>query len=302
MHAKTQLPSLSVLRSFEAAAKHQSFTLAAEELRLTQGAISRQVRELEEHIGTPMFRRVGRGVRLTDAGKLLADRLAGDLDQLRQTIAHCVAAGEGARVLALGVLPTFGARWLVPRLASFKDVHPGIELILYSRSQPFDLIQEGIDAAVHFGRAEWPGAQLTPLCPEDPLVVASPEFTDRYASITSLDFHDVPLLHLTSRPDLWDVCRETYAQDGMKIGAGTYFDQFSMVIAAAINGLGAAILPRYLIEGELASGALVMLAGVPNKRDDGYYIATPLGATSNSATDFINWIRKQVSRRHFTAA
>ena len=110
------LPSLSVLRSFEAAARHQSFTLAAQDLRVTQGAVSRMVRELEGLVGVALFRPAGRGVALTEAGRTLSERLHGDLDRLRQTMRNASAAGDGMQMLSIGVLPTFGSRWLAPRL------------------------------------------------------------------------------------------------------------------------------------------------------------------------------------------
>jgi LysR family glycine cleavage system transcriptional activator len=126
MTTPDRLPSLSVLRCFEAAARHESLTAAAEELGLTQGAVSRQVKELETRIGTPLFRREGRGVRLTEAGRALAGPLGNDLERLRRTVHRGIAAGGRTRLLTLAAPPTFAARWLVPRLQDFRSRHRSI--------------------------------------------------------------------------------------------------------------------------------------------------------------------------------
>ena len=171
---KLHLPSLALLRSFESAARHQSFTQAAEELHLTQSAISRQVRELEETMGVPLFRRLGRRVVLTDAGRLFAADIAVDLDRLRQTSLRAIAAGDNRTTLRIATLPTFAARWLIPRLPSFEAANPDVEISLATRLEPFDLLTERFDLAIHYGAADWPNAHLTLLCREEMIVVSAP--------------------------------------------------------------------------------------------------------------------------------
>ncbi|SHM64843.1 LysR substrate-binding domain-containing protein [Roseibium suaedae] len=293
----TDLPSLAVLRCFEAAARHESFTAAAEDLSLTQGAISRHVRDLEEHVDAALFRREGRGVRLTDAGRTLAASLSGDLDRLRRTITHAIAAGDTRQTLSIATLPTFGARWLVPRLQSFKGLEPDVELVLYSRSEPFDIAASGIDAAIHFGSADWPGAQLTPLCPEGLVAVVAPALAGHGEAVAPADLLALPLLHISSRPYLWDQFGQSLGGTLRPLRKGSTFDQFSLVIAAAIAGLGAAIIPRYLIETEIASGALLEVAKVPPATDKAYFIATPSGTRNPLAAQFISWIKGQVTTR-----
>ncbi|WP_343072347.1 LysR substrate-binding domain-containing protein [Roseibium litorale] len=291
------LPSLAILRCFEAAARHQSFTAAAEDLSLTQGAVSRHVRELEDHVGAALFRREGRGVRLTEAGRVLAENLAGDLERLRRTISHAVAAGETRQALSIATLPTFGTRWLVPRLRSLRALSPDVELVLYSRGEPFDLAGSGIDAAIHFGSADWPGAQLTPLCPEGLVAVAAPSLAEEYGLKGPADLLAMPLLHISSRPYLWDQFGQSLTDAARPARRGSSFDQFSLVIAAAIAGLGAAIIPRYLIEAEITSGALIEVAQVPPATGKAYFIATPSGVRNPLAAQFISWIKGQVSTR-----
>ncbi|WP_252835167.1 LysR substrate-binding domain-containing protein [Ciceribacter sp. RN22] len=296
MDTPLHLPSLAVLRCFEAAAKHESFTAAAEELGLTQGAISRHVKELEDQIGVALFRREGRGVRLTDAGRNFAGELLGDLDRLRRTIAHAVAAGSSTQLLSIAVLPTFGSRWLVPRLPDFKSGRENLELVVYSRSEPFEFAESGIDLAIHTGPNDWPGAQLTPLCPEGLVAVAAPQLVERFGLSCAEDVFEMPLLHLSSRPLLWEKFRQTMPGVDHPVRKGSYFDQFALVIAAAVAGLGAAILPTYLIEKELQSGALCQVSTLPETFGRNYYIATPAGAVKPLATQFSVWLRKQVSR------
>lgn len=296
MSLQDRLPSLAVLRCFEAAAQYQSYTAAAEVLGLTQSVVSRQVKELEDTIGAPLFRREGRGVRLTSAGQALAQELSGDLDRLRRTLNHAMAAGSGQRALTIAAPPTFAARWLVPRLQGFRDLHDDLRIVLYSRSEPFDLVAEKIDIAVHFGGWDWPGTQLTPLCPEDLVVAASPQLICRHPHQTDADILEMPLLHLTSRAHLW---AQFAAQLAIPYAGrqGCTFDQFSLQIEAAVAGMGAAILPNYLIEKELADGSLTKLAQVNSDNSQSYFIATPLGQQPPLASAFITWMRKQVVKR-----
>ncbi|MGH1445310.1 MAG: LysR substrate-binding domain-containing protein [Cognatishimia sp.] len=297
LSSNVHLPSLSVLRCFEAAAKHQSFTAAAEELGLTQGAVSRQVKDLEDQIGAALFRREGRGVRLTHAGQRFAKDIAQNLTQLRRSVFQAVAAGEAQNVLTISALPTFATRWLVPRQVDFKQVHADICLVLQTRSEPFDLIEEGVDLAIHFGAPEWPGAQITPLCPEDLVVVAAPELLRQQPDPEHPDMSALPLLHISSRPHLWDAFLKGQSSRVGSKNQSSYFDQFSLVISAAISGLGAAILPTYLIEDELAAGTLVRLASVPNSPNQNYFIATPTAVPNPLAAAFAAWVRKQVTQR-----
>jgi len=291
------LPSLAALRSFETAARHESFTLAAEELGLTQGAVSRQVRDLEAAIGARLFRRVGRAVRLTEAGRVFADDLGRDLGSLRQTVTRAVAAGDGARALSIAVLPTFGSRWLMPRLEDFRNRHPDIALSFISRTEPFDLGTVRCDLAIHFGPAEWPGAKLTPLCPEDLLAVAAPAFIARHTITGPGDLLGAPLLHLASRPGAWAAFRAHLGEADTGPLRGMQFDQFALITAAAVAGLGAALLPSYLIEAELDRGQLRRIARAPTGGASAYHLAEPLGAAKRETAQFVAWLRRQVPRR-----
>ncbi len=292
----SNIPSLSVLTSFEAAARHQSYTLAAEELGVTQGAVSRQVRELENSLGISLFQRIGRTVRLTDAGRAFAAQIVADLEQLQTSVNRAIAGGEAVSLLTIAVLPTFASRWLVPRLPDFKQLRPGVEIELQSRVVPFDLQNSQVDLAIHYGRADWPAARLVPLCPEDLVVVAAPDLVNSFNLTCEGHVFEAPLLHLTSRPDLWARYRMQLGASGRDAFPGPRFDQFSMLISGAVAGLGVAILPTYLIEGELAAGDLRQIGRVVASPDESYFIATPIGKKSELAKVFCDWLKRQVRR------
>jgi LysR family transcriptional regulator, glycine cleavage system transcriptional activator len=290
-------PSHAILRSFECAARHESFTLTAEELHLTQSAISRQVKELEQIVGTELFRRVGRRVVLTQAGKNLARELAIDLENIHQTVMRAVSAGALGAAIRVATLPAFSSRWLIPRLPAFSALHEHIEINFFTRLEPFDMERERFDLAIHFGTDDWPGTSMDKLCSETMIAVASPEFRQKHAINSIADLANSPLLHMETRPTIW---REFFTQAGVDSEislVGKYFDQFSMVIAGAVASLGAAMLPTYLIERELSDGSLVALDGSTVTTKNNYYLVTPMNARNEHVALFANWMKKNVGRK-----
>lgn len=281
------LPDMGLLQTFEAAARHGNFSRAAEELSLTQSAISRQVRDLEDQLGVTLFERIRKRVVLSDAGREL-------LPEVRQLLAGgerlmLGARRTGARRVQLRVasLPTFGARWLVPRLGDFTTAHPGIDLTVEARDRPFDFGAEPVDLAIHYGQPVWPGGVATFLCSERVMPVASPGLAARFGQ----DLTRAPLLHLTGRAGLWQEWFNRHGQQAEDPFRGLRFDHFSMIIAATEASLGVGLLPLYLIEQELAQGRLVQLAprGMPTEQN--YYIVVPEGQQANpAAAAFVEWI------------
>lgn len=261
-----RLPSLTHLRCFEAAARHQSFTAAGEEIGLTQSAVSKKVKELEVDLGFELFQRVGRGVVLTAAGARLAKDLAQDIGSLRNSLQKAVAAGAGRSALRLAVLPTFANRWLIPRLPDFLDRHPDIELNISTRLHPFDFARDPFDLAIHYGSDNWPGARMVELFGEQMVPVAAPGFFETHQLQNKSSLPQVPLVHLDSRSDAWgDWFREARVE-GQPRQDGRYFDQYSMVIGAAVAALGAAIVPIDMVSDELKAGMLIQVPG-PSLRD-----------------------------------
>jgi LysR family glycine cleavage system transcriptional activator len=269
------LPPIGSLVAFECAARHESFSRAAEELNLTQSAVSRQIRTLEGVVGVALFERVRQRVVLSEAGRAyLADvrRSLGDLGDAT----HRVMGFAGTRgVLELAVLPTFGARWLVPRLRRFLDRHPDVTINLAARIEPFDFAEEPFDAAIHVGQPVWAGGVLDHLMDEEVVPVAPPDWLTGRGLSTPADLAGLPLLHQSTRPSAW---ADWFASVGVTTEAvwrGPRFDQFSMVAEAAACGLGAALMPRFLIEEELASGRLALLFPEPLATRSAYYVVHP---------------------------
>ena len=269
------LPPLGSLVAFECAARHESFSRAAEELHLTQGAISRQIRALEDLVGVALFDRVRQRVVLSEAGRTyLADvrRTLGDLG----AATHRLMGFAGTRgVLDLAVLPTFGTRWLVKRLPRFLDAHPEVTVNLTARIEPFDFAVEPFDAAIHVGRPIWAGGVLEHLMDEEVVPVADPGFAARYRLSDPRDLERAPLLHQSTRPAAWADWFAAIGHATDAVWRGPRFDQFSMVSEAAAAGMGAALMPRFLVEEELASGRLVVLFPVPLATRSAYYLVRP---------------------------
>lgn len=271
------LPSTSMLLAFDMAARTGSFTRAARELKLTQGAVSKQIIALEELLGVELFERVHHAVTLTDAGRIYAKEIRGALDQILSASMRLIAHPTGGE-LKLAVLPSFGTLWLMPRLPGFLQEHPGITLHFVTKLSPFDFRTEPLDAAIHFGTPGWPGADCTYLMGEEVIPVCSPRFRQQHELTEPADLGDVPLLHVSSRPDSWP---EWFAMQGV-VDAGSegmYFEQFITAAQAAVAGLGAVLLPRFLIEKELERGELVQILDLPLRGEAGYYLVTP---TENS--------------------
>lgn len=267
------LPSLPLLSAFEAAARTGSVTAAARELCLTQSAVSRQIKALEEQLEVELFHRERQTIRLTLAGDGYAREIREALRRI-STASLNLRANPSGGTLNLAILPTFGTRWLAPRLPDFLAAHPGFTINLVTRSSRFDFRLEAVDAAIHFGPAEWPGAELAMLRPETVIPACSPLLKDRFGFQRAADIRNAPLLHLTSRPDAWERWLLANAVDAHGVH-GMLFDQFATAAQAAVAGLGVALLPDFLIQEELRSGHLVPALDKPMRSDGCYHLAWP---------------------------
>jgi len=267
------LPSLSLLRAFEAVCRTGSTAAAARELALTQGAVSRLVQRLEEQLDVALFRRERRRLVPTDAAQTYARDVRKALD-LIATGALQLQSNPGGGTLSLAILPTFGTRWLAPRLAEFLGAHPGVTLNLATRLEPFDFARENLDAAIHFGAPDWPDAHHLHLFEERLVATCSATFWDRHAITRPGDIPGLPLLHLDSRPSAWAVWLRHHGIEA-PVAGGMLFDQFATMVQAAHHGLGLALLPAFLAEAEIAAGRLMAPAGSPVAGLGGYYLVWP---------------------------
>ncbi|WP_420555867.1 LysR substrate-binding domain-containing protein [Roseovarius sp.] len=286
------LPSLGALRALEALERLGSLTAVAEELSLSQSAVSRQLQTLESQLGVPLFVREGRRVRLTPETREYAGETRAALNRISQASLK-LALNPGGGSLNLAILPTFGMRWLVPRLPEFAAAHPEVTLNLSTRLKPFNFGAEPFDAAILFGSGRWPGTQSLRLKNEAVVAVAAPALLERTAVTRARDVMSLPLLHIETRPEAW---RAWFAAHGVETGtvAGTIYDQFSTITQAALHGLGVALLPDYLAEQDLATGKLVTVWGGRTDSPGAYHLVWPEEKAQDSAVmKFRDWLAPQ---------
>ena len=289
------IPDFAVLQAFECAARHGSFTRAAVELNLTQSAISRQIRALEAQLGVNLFERVRKRVVLSASGRALLPDVSRMLGQMEEVVLRAMASSDGTSVLSVAALPTFASRWLLPRLPDFARRHPRVTLNIASRSEPFDMAADAFDVAIHYGQPIWAHATCTYLCGEIIVPVASADLIASHAIEAPQDLARRPLLHLATRPKLWAEWFEMNGGGWKQAYHGHRFDQFNMIIEAAVAGLGFALLPKYLIEQELASATLQIVLDRPMSTDNSYYVVLPEGRQETPmALEFQDWLLGQV--------
>lgn len=267
------LPSISQLTAFESVCRTGSTLAAAHDLNLTQGAVSRLVQNLEAQLGVALFLREGRSLKPTEAALAYARDVARAMDLISRGSMR-VRSTPGGGTLALSILPTFGTRWLAPRLPRFLAAHPGITINLGTRLRPFDFADEGFDAAIHFGERTWPGAGYQWLFDERLVACCAPGFLASHPLRGPRDLIGLPLLQLETRPNAW---AGWFAHHGVteSVTLGMLFDQFAPMIQAAIYGMGVALLPEFLAKAELADGRLVDAWGGAVPGAGSYYLVWP---------------------------
>ncbi|GHC78375.1 LysR family transcriptional regulator [Limoniibacter endophyticus] len=299
MHiGRNLIPDIWILQAFVSAAHHSSFTMAAAELNLTQSAVSRQIRALEEQLGVALFERVRKKVVLSTAGRALLPDAIRLLNQTEELVLRAKTSSDGRRTLSIATLPTFGSRWLIPRLPDFFRLNPECGVKLSSRSEPFDLVADEFDLAIHYGQPYWPRAVCTYLCSEIVVPVASPDLLSSRPVTATSNLENAPLLHLMTRPKLWSEWMQTYQCDASNAFSGNTFDQFNMLIEAAVAGLGFALLPKYLIETELRESALQIVLDHSIETDNHYYLVVPESKAQDLATKrFLDWMISMVPSR-----
>jgi LysR family transcriptional regulator, glycine cleavage system transcriptional activator len=286
------LPSIASLLALEAVDRLGSATAAAEELSLTQSAISRQLKALEGQMGAQLLLRERNRLQLTPAARDYARQVRGVLSTLATASLKLKANPTGGS-LNLAVLPAFGMHWLAPRLKDFARRHPEVTVNLSTRLEPFSFAVEPLDAAIHFGRRDWAEVGYLPLVGEAVIPVGAPALVGE-GDRPLRDVLDLPLLHLQTRPDAWE---DWFARKGLQVTAlrGMLFDQFSTMAQAAIHGIGVALLPDWLAEPELATGRLRVIHGAPEPSPGQYYLVWPLNRPDGAPlAKFRDWLATQV--------
>lgn len=288
------LPPTAMLAAFESAARTGSFTQAGVELNLTQSAVSRQIRALEERLGADLFVRERQTVKLTEAGLSYAREIRDALKHIGDA-SMAIRASPKATSFNLAILPAFGSRWLMPRLASFFAANPDVTINFSTRTTPFEFEAEPFDAAIHFGHPAWMGAESVPLMGEIVLPFAGAQFAASHKFTAPEDILAGPLFIHRSRPDAWE---RWFLANGFEYDSinGPLFDQFEAMAAAAKANLGIALLPTFLFEEEISRGELVPLLDIATPSENTYHLVWPLNRRGNPILAlFRDWIAQEAA-------
>ncbi len=275
------------------AARHGSFTRAAQELSVTQGAVSKQVKQLEQFVGVELFLRLRHGLVLTEAGQAYLTKIQVGLGQIEAATLELISHQGQGGMLHLTSMPTFGARWLIPRLAGFMRLRPDIHVEFLPHRKGYDFSTPELDAAVRFGEGVWPGSGADYIVGRDVVPVGSPKlFPHPCKAPEELLMH--PLMHHTSALEGWTDWFSQVGCDVRRTREGARFDQYNLLSQAAAAGFGIALIPRCLIEDELRDGKLAPVIDLHIRARQGYYLCYP-EAKANLPTlqAFRQWLMEE---------
>ena len=296
--SKRLVPSMTALQCFEAAARHLSFTRAAEELHLTQSAVSKQVAQLEDMLRHHLFLRIRRRLQLTPAGSLYLAEVNKILTQVDMSSRYVLSYGSQTEVLKVATQPSFGVRWLIPHLKGFGKRHPNLHLDIRNEMEPFALLQGSADVVFFYGQGTWPGATCIELFGEEVVPVCAPELLQGRTLPDAGAVAELVLLQSTSRPQAW---HEWFLEQGLHTDNsyhGPRFDTFYMALSAAQAGCGVALVPSYLVAKELAEGALVLAWDHAMKSNGAHYLAyAEHAAEVPKVRALVEWVAEQIQRR-----
>ncbi|MBA5636771.1 transcriptional regulator GcvA [Duganella sp. LX20W] len=293
MSGPHRLPNFSALRAFEAAARHQNFSRAAEELHLTHGAISHQVRALEEELGTPLFVRNGRHVKVTADGLRFARQLAKAFSDIA-TASDALRPSSASRRLTVSSIPSFAARWLAPRLGQFIEQHPDVEVVLQASGQLQDLVRDAVDVGIRFGRGHYPGMVVQRLMGDVYYPVVSPAYRGGRLPTTPADLEQACLLRSVEPWTPW------FHAAGLAMAepsGGVMFEDLSMLVRSAVDGNGVALVRHVVAMQEIASGQLVRLFDIATPCPDEYYFVSPPAAAAKPQVQaFRAWLLAEIDK------
>ncbi len=291
-----RLPPLNGLRAFEAAARHLSFTRAAEELNVTQAAVSHQVKALEERLGVRLFRRLNRALLLTDAGQGYLSPLRDAFDRMAEATER-VEARDAGGALTVSVLPSFAAKWLVRRLGRFREVRPEIDVRVAPSHDLTDFDREDVDLAIRYGAGEWPSVRADFLLSEDIFPVCSRALRDGPHPLHApADLRHHTLLHDDHHAD-WRMWLVAAGVEGVDPTRGPSFTDSSLVVQAAIEGQGVALGRSALAAADLAAGRLVKPFDFSLPAAWAYYVVCPeVTAERPKITAFRDWLMDEAQR------
>lgn len=288
-----RLPPLSTMRAFEAAARHLSFKDAADELLLTPSAVSRSIQSLEDWLGAPLFVRGNRTIALTEAGAGFVPHVRMALDILARA-AEAVPGRRSPGPLSISAAPTFGLRWLLPRLRRFKARHPAVAITLDTSPRQVEFPRDGVDLAIRMGSGPWPDLEVMHLVTESLVPVCAPALA---AAIKDAgDLGRATLLHVTQVSQEWAYWAEARGVRGLDTGSGLRFDTIQYALNAAAKGLGVALGRRPLVDLDLESGTLVEVLGPAVPCSTAYWlVCAPQSLERADVRAFRDWIRRELA-------
>ncbi len=287
----SQLPSLNALRAFAVAGSHLNLRIAAAELFVTASALSHQIRHLEEQLGVKLFIRQRQGLRLTRIGKTLHPQIAAAFTQLSDAI-HSIRPTTHPRAITVSMLSTFAMRWFIPRLYRFQQQHPDIEVRMSTGIELVDFEQEDVDCAIRSGQGLWPGTKVLRLLDEQFTPVCSPDLPTNDAPLNQpADLAKHTLLHSKLRPDDWRMWLTAAKLGSLKPRQQQQFETRNFAIAAAIRGLGVAIIDPLLVQEELKDGRLMQPFAQTLPTTSAYYLVWPISRKeSKEMAAFRAWL------------
>lgn len=287
-----RLPPLSALRPFEAAARLESFSRAAEELHLTHGAVSRQVRALEDHVGVALFSRHGKRVALTPEGRAFAERIRSALAEIALAADALASRGRDPR-LTVSVLPSFASRWLMPRLIRFMEAHPKIEVNVLASIALANFTNDGVDIAIRFGRGPWPGLACERFLDDEYFPVASPKL---YRGKLPKDPRE--LLRVRIIRDDRDYWERWFEAAGIALAApleGPSFNDSTYSLQAAARGEGVALARSSIVGEDLERGTLRRLFTLAVPSRESYWFVSPRElAQAPKVKAFRDWVKAEL--------
>jgi DNA-binding transcriptional LysR family regulator len=287
--ANKNLPPLGPLVSFCAAAKHQSFTKAAQELNLTHGAVSRAVQQLEQYFDQPLFYRRNRRVYLTEQGRIFAEKATATLSDL-EIASEKMRARQTDNCLSVSCEPSLAMRWLMPRLGAFYQAHPGVEVHLSTAGGPVDLAAQNLDLAIRRSDFQWPTDYwVTPLTREKIGPVCHPNYLPKLEKSTAV------LLHTRTRPKAW-ANWEDMTENTIQTSSERFFDHFYFSLQAAVAGLGVAMGPEPLVTDDINMGHLIAPFGFSDTAIDYVVLSLKNPEQNNLLESFIFWLNKELSK------
>ena len=288
---RPRLPPLNSLRLFEASARLLSFKNAAEELLLTPSAVSHGIQSLEDWLGAPLFLRTTKGLVLSEAGNTYIPIVRQALDLLASGSAKIVNKHRLGQ-LSISAAPTFGARWLLPRLHKFRELHPDIHIVIDTSHERAELSDAGVDLAIRMGRGNWQGVIADRLVAEEMVPVCAPSIVDRVRDLA--DIERAPLIHVTSASEDWAVWATQTGRAVPDPAKGLRFDTIHMAFQAACQGLGVAIGRKPLVNAELASSSLVEVWEPVFSNTSYWLVGAESRADDPRIVAFRSWILQEI--------